>query len=91
LESTVSDETSPDVLNQAAQGQLLSIIERVERLEQEKSEISEQIKEVFAEAKGNGFDVKIIRKVVRIRKQDRAKRMEEDSILDLYLSAIGEI
>jgi uncharacterized protein (UPF0335 family) len=80
-----------DILNQAAQGQLKSIIERVERLEQEKSEIAEQIKEVFAEAKGNGFDVKIIRKVIRIRKQDRAKRMEEDAILDLYLAAIGEI
>jgi uncharacterized protein (UPF0335 family) len=81
----------PDVLNQAAQGQLKSIIERIERLEQEKAEIAEQIKEVFAEAKGNGFDTKILRKVVRIRKQDRAKRMEEEAILDLYLSAIGEI
>ena len=67
------------------------IIERVERLEIEKAEIAEQIKEVFAEAKGNGFDVKIIRKVVRIRKQDRAKRQEEEAILDLYLAAIGEI
>ena len=64
----------PDVLNATAQGQLKSIIERIERLEQEKAEISEQIKEVKAEAKGNGFDVKIINKVIRIRKQDRAKR-----------------
>jgi uncharacterized protein (UPF0335 family) len=80
-----------DVLNQAAQGQLRSIVERVERLETEKAEIAEQIKEVFAEAKGNGFDVKVLRKVIRIRKQDRAKRMEEEAILDLYLSAIGEI
>ena len=80
-----------DVLNATAQGQLKSIIERIERLEQEKAEISEQIKEVFAEAKGNGFDVKIINKVIRIRKQDRAKRQEEEAILDLYLSAIGEI
>lgn len=81
----------PDVLNQMAQNQLRSIIERVERLEQEKAEIAEQVKEVFAEAKGNGFDVKILRKVIRIRKQDRAKRMEEEAILDLYLSAIGEV
>ena len=81
----------PDILNATAQGQLKSIIERVERLEQEKAEVAEQIKEVFAEAKGNGFDVKILRKVVRIRKQDRAKRQEEEAILDLYLSAIGEI
>ncbi|MDZ4375110.1 MAG: DUF2312 domain-containing protein [Phenylobacterium sp.] len=80
-----------DVLNATAQGQLKSVIERIERLEQEKAEIAEQIKEVKAEAKGNGFDVKIINKVIRIRKQDRAKRQEEESILDLYLSAIGEV
>ncbi|MDP3299128.1 MAG: DUF2312 domain-containing protein, partial [Phenylobacterium sp.] len=64
---------------------------RIERLELEKSEVAEQIKEVFAEAKGNGFDVKVLRKVVRLRKQDRAKRQEEEAILDLYLSALGEI
>ena len=81
----------PDVLNASAQTQLKSIIERIERLEQEKAEIAEQIKEVFAEAKGNGFDVKVLRKIVRIRKQDRAKRMEEEAILDLYLSALGEV
>lgn len=85
------DSSQIDVLNTTAQGQLKSIIERIERLEEEKKEVSEQIKEVFAEAKGNGFDVKILRKVVRLRKQDRAKRQEEDAILDLYLSALGEI
>lgn len=83
------DNAHGDILNQAAQGQLQSIIDRVERLEQEKAEVAEQIKEVFAEAKGNGFDVKILRKVVRIRNQDRAKRLEEEAILDLYLSALG--
>ena len=85
------DASHADIQNQTAQGQLKSIIERIERLEQEKSEIAEQIKEVFAEAKGNGFDVKILRKVIRIRKQDAAKRQEEDAILDLYLSALGVI
>ena len=85
------DSSSIDVLNSTAQGQLKSMIERIERLEQEKAEVSEQIKEVFAEAKGNGFDVKVLRKVVRLRKQDRAKRQEEEAILDLYLSALGEI
>ena len=80
-----------DILNQAAQGQLRSIIERVERLEQEKAEISEQIKEVFGEAKGNGYCVKTLRKVIRIRRMDRAKRLEEEAVLDLYLSAVGEI
>lgn len=80
-----------DVLNSTAQGQLKSIIDRVERLEVEKAEIATQMEEVYAEAKGNGFDVKILKKVVRIRKQDRAKRQEEDAITDLYLSAIGEV
>ena len=74
-----------------AADRLRSIVERIERLEEEKKTIAGDIKEVYAEAKANGFDTKILRKVVRIRKQDRAKRMEEDAILDLYLSAIGEI
>ena len=87
----MSDNTHPDVLNQTAQGQLKSIIERIERLDAEKAEISEQIKEVFAEAKGNGFDVKVLRKVIALRRQDRAKRQEVEAILDLYLSALGEI
>ena len=85
------DSSSIDVLNATAQGQLRTIIERIERLEEDKAAISNDLKEVFAEAKGNGFDVKILRKVVRIRKQDRAKRQEEEALLDLYLSAIGEI
>jgi len=79
-----------EVLNQSAQGQLRSIVERVEKLEVEKAEISEQIKEVYAESKGNGFDVKVIRKVVKLRKIDRAKRQQEEAILDTYLVAIGE-
>ena len=86
-----SFDSSPDVLNSAAQGRLRTVIERLERLEEDKAAIMADMKEVFAEAKGNGFDVKIIRKVVRIRKQDRAKRQEEEAILDLYLAAIGEI
>ncbi len=81
----------PDVLGANAQGQIRSIIARIERLAEEQAELAEQLKEVFAEAKGNGFDVKILRKVVRIRKQDRAKRQEEEAITDLYLSAVGEL
>ena len=89
----MADDAIPhaDVLNSTAQSQLKSIIDRVERLEVEKAEIQEQIKEVLNEAKGNGFDPKIIKKVVRLRKVSRAKRQEEDAVLDLYLSAIGEI
>ena len=79
----------PDVLNATAQGQLKSIIERIERLEQEKAEISEQIKEVKAEAKGNGFDVKALRAVVRLRKQDSDERKEQEAILKTYLLALG--
>jgi len=81
--------TSDDVLNQAAQTRLRTIIERIERLEVDKAAIMNDLKEVYAEAKGEGFDVKILRKIVRIRKQDTAKRQEEEALIDLYLSAIG--
>ena len=70
-------------------GHLKSFIERIERLEEEKKAISEDIKEVYAEAKGNGYDVKIMRKIISIRRQDENKRREEEEILDLYLSALG--
>ena len=68
---------------------LLAFLERVERLEDEKSELAEDIKEVYAEAKGVGFDVKIMRRIVKLRKMDTEKRQEEDELLDLYKSAIG--
>lgn len=84
------DASTIDVLNGTAQTQLKTILERIERLEEDKAAVMADLKEVYAEAKGNGFDVKIIRKVVRIRKQDRAKRQEEEALIDLYLSAIGE-
>ncbi len=82
---------SEDLLNSTAQTQLKTIIDRVERVEEELDGLKEDRKEIYEEAKGNGFDVKIIRKIVRLRKQDRAKRQEEAAVLDLYLSAIGEI
>jgi uncharacterized protein (UPF0335 family) len=83
------DIASVDVLNGAAQTRLRTIIERVERLEEDKAAVMNDMKEVFAEAKGEGFDVKILRKIVRLRNQDRAKRLEEEALIDLYLSAIG--
>ena len=70
-------------------GHLRAFIERIERLEEEKKALSDDIKDVYAEAKGNGFDAKIMRKIVSIRKQDREKRREEEEILDLYLAALG--
>ena len=84
-------DASPDVLSATAQGRLRSIIERVERLEDDKAAVAADIKEVMSEAKGDGYDVKIIRQVVRIRRMDKAKRQEAEAILDLYLSALGEI
>lgn len=72
-----------------AAGQLRALIERIERLEEEKKTIAEDIKEVYAEAKGNGFDTKAIRAIVRLRKKDQAEREEEESILDLYKAALG--
>lgn len=73
----------------AAQAMLRSIIERVERLEEEKKAISEDIKEVYAEAKANGYDTKTIRKVVAIRKLDPSDRQEQQHLLDTYLAALG--
>lgn len=70
-------------------GQLRSIIERIERLEEEKQEVAEQIKEVFAEAKSNGFDVKTLRKVISLRKKDPDDRSQEQAMLELYLQALG--
>ncbi|HXJ00637.1 MAG TPA: DUF2312 domain-containing protein [Micropepsaceae bacterium] len=72
-----------------AAGQLKSLVERIERLEEEKTALSADIREVYAEAKGNGFDTKIMRQVIRIRKLDKADRQEMEAILDLYLSALG--
>ncbi|MDE2577538.1 MAG: DUF2312 domain-containing protein [Hyphomicrobiales bacterium] len=70
-------------------GHLKAFIERIERLEEEKRALAEDIKEVYAEAKGTGYDVKIMRKIVSLRRQDRHKRKEEEEILDIYLSALG--
>ena len=70
-------------------GQLRSIVERIERLEDEKKEVAEQIKEVYAEAKGNGFDAKVLRRIVALRKKKPEERSEEEAILEIYMSALG--
>lgn len=74
-----------------AHGQLKSIIERIERLEEEKKSIGGDIKEVFAEAKAHGFDTKILRKVIALRRKEAAERDEEQSMLDVYMAALGMI
>jgi uncharacterized protein (UPF0335 family) len=78
-----------DAKTSFAQGQLRSLVERIERLEEDKKAIAADIKEVYAEAKANGFDTKILRKVITVRKKDRAEREEEEAMLDLYLHALG--
>lgn len=70
--------------------QLRLFIERVERLEEEKRGIQDDIKDVYLEAKANGFDAKIMRQIVRLRKKTREARMEEEAVLETYLSALGE-
>jgi len=68
---------------------LRAFIERIERLEEEKKALSDDIKDVYAEAKGNGFDVKVLRTIVRLRKQDANERQEQETILETYMQALG--
>ena len=72
-----------------AKDQLKAFIERIERLEEEKKTISDDIRDVYAEAKGNGYEVKALRQVVRLRKQDADERKEQEAILETYLQALG--
>jgi uncharacterized protein (UPF0335 family) len=75
--------------NSVAAEELKAIVERIERLEEEKAALAGDIRDVYAEAKGNGFDTKIIRKIVALRKKDHAERKEEEAVMDLYLEALG--
>lgn len=72
-----------------AADQLKAFIERIERLEEEKAALAADIRDVYAEAKGNGFDVKIMRRIVSLRRQNHAERQEQEAILELYLQALG--
>jgi uncharacterized protein (UPF0335 family) len=72
-----------------AKDQLKAFVERIERLEEEKKVIADDIKDVYAEAKANGYDTKALRTVVRLRKQDSDERKEQEAILDTYLQALG--
>jgi uncharacterized protein (UPF0335 family) len=84
-ETELNETTSQTV----AAGQLRAFIERVERLEDEKQTIADDIKEVYAEMKGTGFDTKAVRTIIRLRKKDQAERQEEEAMLDLYKAALG--
>ena len=72
-----------------AKDQLKAFVERVERLEEEKKTIADDIRDVYAEAKGNGFDVKALRTIIRMRKQDADERAEQETILETYMHALG--
>jgi uncharacterized protein (UPF0335 family) len=76
-------------LHSSAQEQLRTIVARIERLEEEKAALAADLKEVYAEAKANGFDTKALKSVIRIRKQDDQKRKEEEAVLETYLHALG--
>lgn len=82
------DNTANDTGGVSGQ-RLKAFIERIERLEEEKSALADDVKDIFAESKAVGFDVKIMRKVIRLRKMDKEKRQEEEQLLELYKSAIG--
>jgi uncharacterized protein (UPF0335 family) len=77
--------------NLIARDQLKAFVERIERLEEEKKTISEDIRDVYAEAKGNGYDTKALRKIVTLRKKDQRERQEEEAILELYMQALGMV
>ena len=85
----VVDKFAPQPSTSFAKDQLRAIVERVERLEEERKTFSDDIRDVYAEAKGNGFDVKALRAIVRLRKQDANERAEEETILETYMQALG--
>jgi len=82
---------APQSLTQTTREKLRQIVARIEKLEEEKKSISDDVKETYAEAKSFGLDPKVLRQVVRIRKQDRQEREEQEQVRDLYMHALGEI
>ena len=86
----MADNDTPTSQTVAA-GQLRAFVERIERLEEDKKAIADDIKDVYGEAKANGFDTKVLRTIIRLRKQDASEREEQDAILDLYKAALGMV
>jgi uncharacterized protein (UPF0335 family) len=86
----MSDEQNSAQIGGIAAEALRQFVERIERLEEEKKHLADDIKDVYGQAKSQGFDVKILRKIVSLRKKDRQEREEEEQLLELYLAALGE-
>jgi uncharacterized protein (UPF0335 family) len=89
------NDAAPNRSTQVASGgvaaeRLRSFVQRIERLEEDKAGVAQDIREVYSEAKGEGFEVKVLRKIISLRKKDPQQRREEDELLELYLSALGE-
>ena len=89
--SAVEKEQPEAAKTRFAKDQLKAFVERIERLEEEKKTISDDIRDVYAEAKGNGYDGKALRTIIRMRKQDANERAEQETILETYLQALGMI
>lgn len=88
--SKTAEKEQPEAANtRFAKDQLKAFVERIERLEEEKHTISDDIRDTYAESKGNGFDVKALRAVIRLRKQDAQERQENELILETYMNALG--
>jgi uncharacterized protein (UPF0335 family) len=89
--ATAAATESAKAATRFAKDQLKAFVERIERLEEEKKAIADDIRDVYAEAKGNGYDVKAMRQVVRVRKQDKDERAEYEAVLETYMHALGLI
>ena len=89
VEMFSGEETGQVRVEEVAAAELRQFIERIERLEEEKTTLNDDIKEIFGEAKGRGYDTKIIRMIVRMRKKDANERKEEEAILELYMNSLG--
>ncbi len=89
--SAAAEKENNDTAHRFAKDQLKAIIERIERLEEEKKATSDDIKDVYAEAKGNGFDIKALRSIVRLRKLDTDERREQQEVLETYMHALGMV
>lgn len=89
--TAIKDKPKEGTSTRFAKDQLKAIVERIEHLEEEKKAISDDIRDVYAEAKGNGYDVTALRTVIRLRKQDKDERAEQEAILETYLHALGMI